>query len=281
MKKLMCLIFITYVSAYSMSDDSESQLFYYPPQTPCIALPAAADTIVKPEPLEVHHTLIPTPYNASLQNVVVKEELLEEQHSILPHSNDPDLKDVIVKSEPIEQAAPTPSAIASALSFLGYRAPTTIKEDSQSDRSVLATRRKKIRSALDRAWNPRTGIEPSRIPGKHRCPHPGCRAVLRYSWGLKQHENRVHGNPARWGCPFFYHAAKPCKTTFVTNSDYRRHLKIKHYTTHELVQKRELAAPDQQPNQPTSLNEIVRSLASRSRPHTRSITRMLNSAQKD
>lgn len=248
MKALIALILFIHLSIHSMSDDSDGW-FFYPPQTPCTPAPVTFETIVKPELLEEYHTPVQTDQATTLANVVVK-------------------------SEPIDEPQIPAAAIHVPLSSLSQRNPVTIKEDSVSFDHPFYPKKKK----RDYAWRPMRRIEPSRIPGKHKCTHPECNAVLRYSWGLKQHTKRVHGNPVRWGCPFFYDTQKQCRTTFITNSDYRRHLRIKHHTSYDVVQKRALDASDTQTaTQPRSIQALAHALAHG--PRTRSLSRLLNAHQ--
>lgn len=175
--------------------------------------------------------------------------------------------DTVVKLEPLEQ----PQAMEDTDSH-NSSAPTAVKqEDSISEYIPLANPGKKRNrhTALNKSST--SVITPSRIPGIYKCPE--CPAILRYKWGLTPHIKRVHGNIPKWGCPFF-NASKKCHTTFITNSDYRRHLRDKHQTHYSEVKKRKLKKSDYPllPNTPTAtFRAAVVTLGNR--PRTRSITR--------
>lgn len=142
------------------------------------------------------------------------------------------------------------------------KTPMPIKEDHEDAPTLSRTRI--IKKPND--------FRSYRLPGKYHCPQ--CGQHLSYKWGIKPHIDRIHGNLPKWSCPFSNDGQTNCLTTFISNSDYRRHLKKKHHTDYievgKLGFKKNKVVAKRSKNGSEAYKSTVNILAQR--PTTRSTT---------
>jgi hypothetical protein len=149
-----------------------------------------------------------------------------------------DTEGICIKSELVENLYSIPASLFPMLACMQLpiqqqqkldipleKTPMPIKED-HDDVTELPNKRILKKTNDFRSY---------RIPGKYHCPQ--CGQQLSYKWGIKPHIDRIHGNLPKWSCPFLNDGQTNCRTTFISNSDYRRHLKKKHHTDYTQVGK--------------------------------------------
>lgn len=203
-------------------------------------------------------------YPLVVSDTVVKLEPLEEPHTMIPFL--PQLPQAQAMQGISYHNSNAPITIKQEDSISEYIPPTNPRKKRNRD----VARKKGSSSALAPSRIPGRFTCPE-------CPAERP-TILRYKWGLTSHIKRVHRNIKRWGCPFFNNPDKKCYTTFKTNSDYRRHLRDQHQSLYTEVKKRILKKSDYplfQNNRTSTFRTAVVALANR--PYTRSITRALKS----
>lgn len=150
----------------------------------------------------------------------------------MPHEIPMDTEYVFIKSELMEEPYNAPTSLIPSL-LACMQIPIQAQQTLEISLEKIPMQMTKDDDYASKARNKRIikklyNSPSSRLRGKYKCPE--CDHVLSYTWGLKSHINRVHGNLPKWGCPFLNDNQTHCHTTFITNSDYRKHLKKKHLT---------------------------------------------------